>query len=86
VANDKQTVLIDEDGTRYVMGDELVNGVEIPCKMPIVNGCPVCLFEWPDVLTPPEVKAMKQGKGCPECKEGETLVNDQFGNVRYMTV
>jgi hypothetical protein len=85
VVNQKQEVLI-EDGVRYVMGAEEVLGEEIPCKMPVVNECPACSFEWPDVLTPPEVKAMKAGEGCPECREDKTLVNDQFGNVRYQTV
>ena len=58
--NQKQEVLT-EDGLRYVMGVEEVLGEQVPCKMPVVNECSACSFEWPDVLTPSEVKAMKEG-------------------------
>ena len=83
MANEKQSVLTDDDGVRYVMGVEGCD--EVPCRMPVVNEC-VCGFEWPDVLTPSEVKALKQGKGCPECTEGKTIVKTQVGDVEYTTV
>jgi len=83
MANEKQTVLTDNAGTRYVMGKE--GRHETPCKMPVENEC-VCGFEWPDVLAPSEVKALKEGKGCPECTEGKTLVKEQVGDVTYVSI
>jgi len=62
-----------------------VDGDDIPIKMPVVNEC-TCGFKWPDVLMPSEVKALKEGKGCPECNEGKTIVNEQVGDVRYMSL
>lgn len=66
----KQEVLTDDDGTRYVMGKEVIQSVSeertVPCKMPVVHQCGKCGFEWPDVLSRAEVKAI--GKECPECR------------------
>jgi hypothetical protein len=82
----KQTVLIDKDGSRYVMGTEMKGDKEVPCSMPVMHKCGRCDFEWPDVLTPSEVKAMADRMGCPECLEDKVLVNDQVGDVRYVSV
>jgi len=56
----------ERDGVRYVMGTEEIQGKQVPCEMEIIHKC-VCGFEWPDVLTPLEVKALV--KECPECRK-----------------
>jgi len=66
--SNKQEVLIDKDGGRYVIGTDIVKGKEVPCNMPIVQKCSKCGFEWPDVLNCDEVNALKAGNGCPECR------------------
>jgi len=69
--NKNQTVEVDREGRRYVMGSETIQSVpdviEVPCKMVVEYECGKCGFEWPDVLTPFEVKGLKAGTGCPEC-------------------
>ena len=62
-------MLVDEQGVRYVTGTDVIRGVEVPCKMPIVRTCSKCGFEWPDVLNRGEVIKLEDGKGCPECRE-----------------
>ncbi len=66
-----QKVLTDKKGVRYVIGTEEVQGKQVPCRMNVVSKCPKCEFEWPDVLTPLEVKGLTGGGGCPECRDDQ---------------